>query len=201
MREAHNLWVKTNQVYLTKDSEYKQIEIQFNCKVDSNGLTRCYGRMKYANIPENAKAPIMLSKEHRLSVLVVLYCHLRVMHRGLKQTLNEIRANYWITRGRSFVKKVISPCVLCRKLNGRPFVYPGHSDLPELRYDDRFPFASTGCDYLGPLFVQSICCFIYVCCYSRSDLGCRELKQYEKRYSKFPKIHVEKGVSSFNDLR
>ena len=112
--------------------------------------------MKYANIPDHVKAPIMLSKEHHLTVLIVWYCHSKVMHRGVKQTLNEIRTNYWITRGRSFVKKVLSPCTLCKRLNGRPYVYPAHSDLPNLRYDDRYPFASTGVDYLGPLYVLPV---------------------------------------------
>ena len=110
--------------------------------------------MKY--VSDHTKAPILLSKEHRLSTLVILYCHLKVMHREVKQTLNEIRSNYWITRGRYFVKKVISPCVICKTLNCRPYNYPGHSDLPELRFDDLYPFASTWCDYLGPLYVLPV---------------------------------------------
>ena len=112
--------------------------------------------MKYANIPDHTKAPILLSKDHRLSTLIVLYCHLNVLPRGIKQTLNEICANYWVTKGRHFVKKIISPCITCKKLNCRPYAYPGHSDLPELRFDDRYPFASTGCDYLGPLYVLPV---------------------------------------------
>ena len=54
------------------------------------------------------------------------------------------------------MKKVIGRCVVCKKLNGRPYVYPGHSDLPAMRFDDRLPFASTGCDYLGPVHVQPV---------------------------------------------
>ena len=45
---------------------------------------------------------------------------------------------------------------MCRKLNSRSYVYPAHSDLPELRYDDRYPFASNGCDQLGPLHVLPV---------------------------------------------
>ena len=78
------------------------------------------------------------------------------MHRGLRQTLNEVRSNYWITRAQSFVKKVLSPCIVCRKLNSLSYVYPAHSDLPELRYDARYPFASTGCNQLGPLYVLPV---------------------------------------------
>ena len=157
MRNSHSLWVKANQVHLIQNAEYKQMAVQLNCKIENvNGFIRSYGRMKYANVPENTKAPILLSTEHYLSILIVLYCHCKVMHRGLKQTLNELRSNYWVTKGRNIIKKIIAPCVLCRKLNCRPYTYPGHSDLPELRYDDRYPFSSTGCDYLGPLLVLPV---------------------------------------------
>ena len=61
-----------------------------------------------------------------------------------------------MTKGRIFTKKVLFPCTLCKRLNGRPYAYPGHSDLPAMRFDDRAPFASTGCDYLGPLHVLPI---------------------------------------------
>ena len=54
------------------------------------------------------------------------------------------------------MKKVIGRCVVCKKLNARSYAYPGHSDLPALRFDDRLPFASTGCDYLGPVHVQPV---------------------------------------------
>ena len=62
--------------------EYKQVETQLNCKVDEDGVIRSYGRMKCANIPKHTKAPILLSKEHRLIILILLHCHLRVMHRA-----------------------------------------------------------------------------------------------------------------------
>ena len=113
IRKARLLWIKANQVHLTNSVGYKQVEKQLNCQSDKDGVIRSYGRMKHANIPDHARAPILLSKEHRLSILLVLYYHLKVMHRGVKQTLNEIRANYWVTKGRSFVKKIILPCIVC----------------------------------------------------------------------------------------
>ena len=157
VREALLLWVRVNQQYLLEDDEYNQVvAYQLNCKMDAENVIRCYGKMKNANIPENVKAPIMLSKDHYLSKLLVEYSHLKVMHRGLKQTLNEFRSNYWVTKGRSFVRKITGNCTFCKRLNGRSYRYPGHSDLPALRFDDRFPFASTGVDYLGPLHVLPV---------------------------------------------
>ena len=58
---------------------------------------------------------------------------------------------FWISRGRSFIKKLLHPCTICRRLNTRPYEYPNHSDLPDTRFGDEYPFIATGVDYLGPL--------------------------------------------------
>ena len=75
IRDAHNWWIEVNQSHLRRNLEYTGVETQLNCKVDGDGIICSYGRMKYANIPEQAKAPIMLSKEHHLSTLIVIYYH------------------------------------------------------------------------------------------------------------------------------
>ena len=57
-----------------------------------------------------------------------------------------------VTRDRSFIKKIIHSCTICKNLNSRPYEYPNQCDLPEFRFDDTHPFASTGVDVLGPLY-------------------------------------------------
>ena len=156
MKKAQTVWIKANQIRLIRENEYSEIRAQLNCHVSENGILRTHARMKNAKIPGYSRNPILLDRKHRLSTLIVLYCHLKCLHRGVKQTLTELRSRYWVTRGRSFVKKIVSPCVVCKKINGRPYVYPGHSNLPEARFDDRYPFASTGIDYLGPLLVLPV---------------------------------------------
>ena len=54
------------------------------------------------------------------------------------------------------MKKLIYYCTVCKKLNSCPYEYPSLSDLPELRFNETFPFASTGVDYLGPLYCLPI---------------------------------------------
>ena len=34
--------------------------------------------------------------------------------------------------------------------------YPTHSELPLIRFDERYPFAATGLDYLGPLYCSPV---------------------------------------------
>ena len=117
MKYLKFIWIQANQHHVRGDKKYDQLELQLNLKMDSLGIIRTISRMKHACLPNHTKSPIFLSKEHRLSELLVIYCHLKVYHRFVRQTLIEFRATYWVTRGRSFVKKIIHPCIVCRKLN------------------------------------------------------------------------------------
>ena len=156
MKKAETLWIEENQKHLLKYDNYLNLKVNLNLEEDSDGIIRSFSRLKNAKIPFDTKAPVMLDRNQKLADLLVLYYHLKVLHRGVKQTLTELRSKYWITSGRSFVKKIINPCVVCKKLNARPYYYPEKSDLPDFRFDDKNPFNSTGVDYLGPLLCLPI---------------------------------------------
>ena len=53
------------------------------------------------------------------------------------------------------MRKLLYNCVICRKLNGRAYSYPEFSALPDSRVQDDVPFASTGVDLFGPIFVKN----------------------------------------------
>ena len=155
LKEAKLAWIKDNQRTIT-EKRLSDVKFNLNLQYDSEGVIRSYSRLKNAKIPFDMKAPIYLNREHKLVDILVYYSHLKVLHRGVKQTLTEFRSNYWVTRGRSLVKKLLRPCSTCKKLNARSYYYPQHSNLPKLRFDDRFPFSSTGVDYLGPLYCYPV---------------------------------------------
>ena len=152
INEAKLLWIKANQHVMKKSKNYEHDRLNLNLVEDNEGIIRSHSRLKNAKIPYDSKAPIMISKEHKLADLIVNYFHLKVLHNGVKQTLTEIRSMFWITRGRNFVKKLIRPCTVCKRINSRPYQYPGQSDIPSFRFDDNQPFSTTGVDYLGPLY-------------------------------------------------
>lgn len=156
LHEAKVLWIKQNQIELKRKGDYKELKKNLSLREDEEGVIRSYGRYKHANIPFDNKAPIMLNRDHRLAEIIVNYCHSKVLHRGVKQTLTELRSKYWITKGRSFVKKILRPCTICKRYNARPFHYPEHSDLPSFRFEGSNPFRTTGVDYLGPLFCSPV---------------------------------------------
>ena len=106
LRDAKLRWVKDNQIGLNTEV-YDDLKLNLNLKTDESGVVRSYSRLKNAKIPFDTKATIIVNQKHKLAELIVYYSHLKVLHRGVKQTLTEIRSNYWITRGRSYVKKLL----------------------------------------------------------------------------------------------
>ena len=152
INEARRTWVIDNQKdFNLNDSSMKQLKVNLNLKYDESGIIRSYSRLKNAVMPFETKSPMFIQRNHKLAELIVGYSHLKVLHRGVKQTLTELRTFYWITRGRSFVQKLIRHCMVCNRINARSYEYPIHSDLPTFRFSDICAFNCTGTDYLGPV--------------------------------------------------
>ena len=111
--------------------------------------------------------------------MIVKQAHCRVFHNGAKETLTEVRSKYWIVKGRSFIKKVISKCVVCQRHEGLAYKAPPPSPLPSFRVNKHHPFTYTGVDYAGPLHVrpdhplgaksdQKVWVCLYTCCTTRA---------------------------------
>ena len=75
---------------------------------DENQHLKCGGRLAHAELNSETRHPILLPREHHLAKLIVEHCHKEVKHGGVKDTLAELRSQYWIPKGRQFVKKVLN---------------------------------------------------------------------------------------------
>ena len=75
----------------------------------------------------------------------------------MKQTLNELRNEFWINRGRNYIRKLLNICFTCKRLQSRSYSYPEKSNLPGYRVNRTVPFQFCGVDYLGPVFVKDSC--------------------------------------------
>ena len=113
------------------------------------------GRLQNATIPFNAKHPILLPGDHHLTVLLIRDCHKRVLHNGARETLAELRTRFWIVRGRQVVRKVLSRCTTCKRVEGQHYAVPPTAPLPQFRVEESPAFNNTGVDFAGPLFVKS----------------------------------------------
>ena len=174
--EAGTLWIVQVQTSLAQETHFNEWKKQFGLFLDHKGIWRCGGRLDNADFQYATKHPIFLSKHHHLVALIVRSAHEKVSHNGVKDTLTQIRAKYWIVQGRSLVKSIIHRCVVCRRYEGRPYASPAPPPLPAFRVSEAVAFSSTGVDFAGPLYIKTygltkskkvwIC--LYTCCITRA---------------------------------
>lgn len=173
--EAEQRWIVAAQVELKQQGNYKQLASELRLD-DSNKIIVCRGRLEHSDLSVEARAPIILPKEHRLTRLIIEQCHNRVLHSGLRATLAELRAKFWVPRGRQIVKNIIGGCVTCKKLIGKPYGTPTEAALPEFRVKESPPFSKVGVDFAGPLYVKGsqssemdkVYIALFTCCVTRA---------------------------------
>ena len=85
--EVH--WIKGSQIVLKEHKDFSTWEKQFGL-FEVDGLLRCKGRLDNADIPYATRHPVLLCKQHHLTLLIVQDAHERVKHNGVKETLMEI---------------------------------------------------------------------------------------------------------------
>ena len=174
--EAEQLWIKDCQLKLMSDKNFANWKSQFGLFEDSNEIWRCGGRLQNAKLPFSTVHPILLDRSHPLTKLIVVSAHGRIQHNGVKETLSEVRGKFWVLKGRSLVKQIISKCVVCRRYEGLPFKAPPAPPLPKFRVNEAPPFMYTAVDFAGPLYLRGtndsegrkvwIC--LFTCCVTRA---------------------------------
>ena len=91
--------------------------------------------MKY-----NARYPIILPKNSKFTELVVKRYHKLVFHNGVHQTLKQMKANFWITKARTYIRRIIKKCIICNRDEGNQFQYPAPPNFPLCRLSEEFAF-------------------------------------------------------------
>ena len=177
MESAEIDWITDCQKQLIKDPKFELWKTQLDLFLDKDNVWRCGGRLKKAHVSYARKHPILLSKQHHLAVLIVRDAHVRTSHSGVKDTLTDIRSQYWFVKGRQFVRKLIHQCVTCRKLEGPSYKAVPPPPLPEFRVTESPPFAYSGVDFAGPLYIKQgdlsdgsskVWIALFTCCVTRA---------------------------------
>ena len=138
---AERLWIKDVQEDLKEKSDYLQkLEGPFGLFVE-NGIVRCRGKISISGLPFTSKFQALLPRNNHITKLIVEHCHLNLFHGGVKNTLTELRTNYWVPRGRQLVRKLIHGCMICSVLQGKSYRVPKPADLPEGRVPGSKAFA------------------------------------------------------------
>ena len=114
----------------------------------NQGVLRVGGRLDRADFSYNAKHPMILPGEHRVTEMIILHYHHANGHVGPHQLLAEIRQRFWIVNGVSPIRRVLRQCHECKRQNaavGEQIIAPlpaviVSSDSHQLIY----PFAAVG---------------------------------------------------------
>ena len=85
-----------------------------------DGIIRVGGRLGNTDAVSYAsKNPIILPNKHHVTDLIIRHYH-QVGHVDTTQVLVAITRKFWILKSGTAVRRVISKCIKCRKLNAKP---------------------------------------------------------------------------------
>ncbi|KAL0152844.1 hypothetical protein M9458_051849, partial [Cirrhinus mrigala] len=118
------------------------------------GVIRMYGRLDNAVMPEEPKHPVILAKDLYVSELLIRHIHEEVGHSGRNYMLARLRQKYWIPGASSAIRRVLSRCVICKRLQGTAGCQQ-MANLPLSRVlPDEPPFTRVGVDCFGPFEIK-----------------------------------------------
>ena len=95
LNRAERLWIIESQKSFKAEQTFEAWKMQLELFIQ-DGIWKCKGRLSKADLPYTTKYPALLPKDHHLTLLIIWNCHDRVMHNGVKDTLHELRAIFWI---------------------------------------------------------------------------------------------------------
>lgn len=119
---------------------------------DSDGLIRIETRLILLDADDEFKRPVVLF-DHPLVHCLIKFLHLENCHAGVGTILTIIRARFWLLKGRSVVKKVVSKCVVCKRYSTKN-VTQESAPLPRERIEKCPAFTVVGVDLTGPLTLK-----------------------------------------------
>ena len=107
--------------------------VAMNLFLDPQGIIRCDGRLGRASYYDyEAINPILLPRDHPLTILIIRDCHIKVKHLGVQTTLNKLRmSGFRVINPYRTVKAVLHPCIQCRRMNALAYRYPKMTDMPK----------------------------------------------------------------------
>ncbi|XP_065658085.1 uncharacterized protein LOC136082596 [Hydra vulgaris] len=129
LNNAELLWIKFIQKSIFNSESYNQLKRDLGFFTVEE-LILCKGRLSNAPIPFDSKFPIYLLIKSYLSNLIILHYHYITKHGGVKETLNELRTKFWLSKARSLIKTIIRNCHVCRRFDSKPYKYPNFPPQP-----------------------------------------------------------------------
>ena len=192
--------------------------------VDKDDLLRVGGRLKFSNLPYDAKYPFLMPRKSRLTILLIEYYHKKYLHAGPRTLHFLISQNFWILSPRRAINSVLSKCLICWKINPKGYE-PPMSDLPASRILQTKCFLHSGVDFAGPYLITLSryrgvkTCKAYICLFVclatkaihlelASDLSSETflsaLQRFISRRGRCEKLYSDQGtnfVGAYNEIK
>lgn len=96
---------------------------------------------------------MILSANHKISLLIARHAHLRWLHGGIQLTLYTLCQGFWIVGVRNLVKVLIRHCIICVLERATGFQQLMVS-LPDFRTVNCRPFTHSGVDYTDHIQIR-----------------------------------------------
>ena len=152
-----------------------QVVSQLNLIIDKDLLIRVKGKMDRHDSYVGSKYPILLSKHSDMVGAIVSDYHLDMHHASTYKVLNQIRKEFHIPHAYNTIRKILKPCINCKKINGRTVNINQNSYRPDRVNPSQRPFGDIALDHIGPFCVRyihgslvKVYLLIVTCLYSRA---------------------------------
>lgn len=93
------------------EKSFENLKLQFGLFRDQDSILRCKWRLGKAPLSVAARYPALVPRQHHVTRLIVESCHRKINHGGVKETLVEVRTNFWIPGGETVHEK--DPASMC----------------------------------------------------------------------------------------
>ena len=121
---ALNILVRSEQFELENSANYKDLSWNLGLFEDKRGILRCKGRIDNAALPYKMGISIVIRRDRDFAKFLVLDSHELVKHDEVKETLVQLRSQFWIVRGSQYVRKIIAKCQVYAQCEGRRYQAP-----------------------------------------------------------------------------
>ena len=139
-----------------QENKLNNLKVRLGVYLDPRELLiRCHGRLENSEIGDETKNHLLLPKAGRFTQLIIDQVHRGSHHTGVAQTLAQVRHRYWISSGRSAVRKVLRRCTVCKRWEGGSYRIPTVPPLPRKRVKESILFSHSEIDYFGQLYVKA----------------------------------------------
>ncbi|XP_055308300.1 uncharacterized protein LOC129572379, partial [Sitodiplosis mosellana] len=125
-----------------------------NPQLDESGILIVNGRLRYAQLPERQRHPMILPANSHFTRLVINRAHATTLHGTIHLTLARARQEFWILNGRNLVKSFVHKCVVCFRQKPRA-MNQLMAPLPAIKTAPSRAFLHCGLDFAGPIQIKS----------------------------------------------